>query len=239
MFNHRVAFKFGPSKTFIVGIGDTLPSAGAGVGQNHGSLALFSPAGTIGLVDDGGAGKGPIAVSFGGEGFRLVSPAYEVGAGGVAPVHIAPVPAIGIVLIEKVIVFAIENEAVGIVEPTLGCRKMNEGPHRLGEPVLPSGPLIGSQYSVQCFFGWGKSGFEENHAGSGSLAKFGKGPKRRFLRKRAKFDIYIRKHFAGCLVQYLKSPHGSTGFYRQMEVGPRNKGPFDGSSPLGLSEKVI
>lgn len=51
-------------------------------------------------------------------------PSHEVGAHRMAPMHVAPIPAIRIVLEKQVILAAIEDEAVRIVGPAPFGRKV-------------------------------------------------------------------------------------------------------------------
>ena len=51
-------------------------------------------------------------------------PVHQVAADGVAPVHVAPFPAVRIVLVEQVILAVVEDEAVGVVVPAASRREV-------------------------------------------------------------------------------------------------------------------
>lgn len=58
------------------------------------------------------------ALVFGGaDGDGKVFPVDEVAAAGVAPVHVAPEGAVGVVLVEEVVPAAVEDGAIGVVAP--------------------------------------------------------------------------------------------------------------------------
>src|SRR5437667_1385899 len=58
-------------------------------------------------------------------------PMKEIAADGMAPAHVAPFVAERIELVEEMILAVIESEAVGIVHPIRGRRKMKLRPPRL------------------------------------------------------------------------------------------------------------
>ena len=51
-------------------------------------------------------------------------PVDQIRAHGVAPGHVAPIPTVGIVLIEQVILAFVENQPIGIIQPTAPGSKM-------------------------------------------------------------------------------------------------------------------
>lgn len=93
---------------------------GEGVEGDEGlGIAELDAEGIV-VIDDGGAGEdGAFSVidGVGGDGVGVLGPADHVGAGGVAPGHVAPVGAVGVVLEVEVVVLAIVDHAVGVVDP--------------------------------------------------------------------------------------------------------------------------
>ncbi len=69
-------------------------------------------------MDPGAAGEAPVAVLSRIEGLAQLLPVDQVLADGMAPVHVAPTPAVGIVLIEKMVLALVVNQPVGVVQPT-------------------------------------------------------------------------------------------------------------------------
>ena len=54
----------------------------------------------------------------------LLFPMNEVRTDGMAPVHVAPFPAVGIVLIEEVVLAIVIDETVGVIDPAALCAEM-------------------------------------------------------------------------------------------------------------------
>lgn len=73
--------------------------------------------GGVVVVNDGAAGEGPVAVLVRVDGDGVLCPVEEVFGGGVSPVHVAPVPAVGVVLVKEVPFALVIDKAVGVVEP--------------------------------------------------------------------------------------------------------------------------
>src|SRR5262249_7932970 len=108
----------GPGAAAVVGVSDALAAAGAREGRHQDVLVARLEAGRVLLVHHGAAGEAPVVEPAWGEGNRQLAPVDEVGADGVAPVHVAPVPAVGVVLVEQVIFALVIDQTVWIVQPT-------------------------------------------------------------------------------------------------------------------------
>ena len=111
MLDDRVARELGPGPAAVVGIGDALAAARARVGGDEQVILAVLPARRVGPVDDRAAGEGPVAEPPRVDRDRQLLPVHQVAADGVAPVHVAPVPAVGIVLEEEVILAAANRPA--------------------------------------------------------------------------------------------------------------------------------
>jgi len=124
---HGVGGVLGPGAAAVVAVGEVLRLEGlavggargvAGVDGDQARLTGCTEAAGIVLVHDGAAGEDHDAVFFR-ESDGHFLPVDEIAADGVAPTHVAPGIAEGVVLVEEV-VFAVEpDEAVGIVGPVL------------------------------------------------------------------------------------------------------------------------
>ena len=77
------------------------------------------------------------------EGRGQLLPVDQVGADGVAPVHVAPVPAVGVVLVEEVIFARLPDQAVGVVEPAAPRREVELRPVRLAVDPAGVGDVVG------------------------------------------------------------------------------------------------
>ena len=108
---------FGEGEAAVVAVRDAFAAAGAGPGGDDDVLRAGLEAGGVGAVDDGASGKGPVAIGAGVDGDGQFGPVDQVGGDGVAPVHVAPGPAVGVVLVVKVVLAVVPDEAVGVVEP--------------------------------------------------------------------------------------------------------------------------
>jgi hypothetical protein len=78
-------------------------------------------------VDHGASGERGAEV-VGDQGDRLVLPADQVAAGGMAPVHRSPEQVGGVVLVEEVEDAVDVDEPVGVVHPPVRWREVDEGP---------------------------------------------------------------------------------------------------------------
>ena len=83
------------------------------------------------------AREAPVAILLRVEGDRQLGPVNQVAADRVAPVHVAPVPAVGIVLIEQVIFTVEPDQAVRVVQPAAPRREVELRPASLA--VEPAG----------------------------------------------------------------------------------------------------
>src|SRR6516165_10573461 len=99
MPHDRIPAELGPGSTMVVAIDDALASARAGEGRDQGRRLLRAEARRGAAVDHGAAREAPVAVLPRIQGDRQLPPVDQVTAYRVAPVHVSPVPAIGVVLV--------------------------------------------------------------------------------------------------------------------------------------------
>ena len=105
--------------------------AGGGVEEDERRLALLAEATRILPIDDGAAAEHrPYRV--GREGLPELFPVDEIPAYRMPPVHVAPAPAVGIVLEEEVVFPCKEDEAVGVVVPAAARGEVKLPAERLG-----------------------------------------------------------------------------------------------------------
>ena len=88
------------------------------------SLFFVAEAASVVVVDDDAAGEDHDAVIFG-DGDGQFVPVKEVGADGVAPTHVSPLVAEGVVLEEEMVFVLEEDESVGVVGPMFGGREVD------------------------------------------------------------------------------------------------------------------
>ena len=106
----------------LSGVGRVRLRVGARVDRDHGRVLGRAESGAVGLVDHDRAGEDvldrtPLVVERLGDRERLLLPVHEVGAGGVAPAHVAPAGAVRVVLEEQVPGAVVVDQAVGVVHP--------------------------------------------------------------------------------------------------------------------------
>ena len=107
--------------------------AGRGVEGHDGVLAV---AGGVVAVDDRRTGE-DVAHGVAGDGGIELLPVEEVLADGVAPMHVAPLGTVGIVLEVEVILTVLVDHAVGVVHPTVGGREVIGGTVEVGVGDIP------------------------------------------------------------------------------------------------------
>ena len=111
-----------PGAALVRGVGQGLGLIAADVGprphRDHGRVVRAAQAGGVLGVDDRRAGEHPV---LGGVRDRHVQllPVDEVLGDRVAPGHVAPVRALGVVLVEHVVLAGVVDEPVGVVHPVL------------------------------------------------------------------------------------------------------------------------
>ena len=123
-FQDRVARKLGELAT-VGAVGDALHGgiARGGVNEDQRGPAILTEAAGVLPVHHGAAAEHRSHVV----GQELVSelvPMDEITTDGVAPVHVAPIPTVRIVLEEQVVLAVVEDHAVRIVVPAALWRKM-------------------------------------------------------------------------------------------------------------------
>ena len=111
----------------IKAVGDALNGwiARRCVDENERGNALFPETACIVRINDGAAAEHG-AERIRREGVRQFRPLEQVFADGMAPMHVAPIDAIRIVLEEHMIFGVVEDEAVRIVVPPAIGREMNQ-----------------------------------------------------------------------------------------------------------------
>ncbi|CDF21156.1 unknown [Prevotella sp. CAG:617] len=115
-----VVLIFGKGAAVVGAVGHALNLAvlvaGRGIEGNDGILAV---AGRVVLVHHRAA-REDVAHRVARNGRLEVLPVYEVAADGVAPVHVAPLGAVGVVLEVEVILAVLIYQSVGVVHPAVG-----------------------------------------------------------------------------------------------------------------------
>ena len=114
----RVVLPVSPGQPRIVAVGDGLAAARIGEGRDHHLFAPRLKTRCVVGVDRGAAGKTMVLGHRPGvEGDGQLLPMHEVFAHRMAPVHIAPTPAIRIVLEEQMPLAVVIDHAIGIIGP--------------------------------------------------------------------------------------------------------------------------
>ena len=119
-----VAFVLDESSPAIATVGQALAAARAGVGRDDHFVVAVLPAGGVLFVDDGAAGERPVAMFPVVDRDRQLLPMHEVGAHSVPPVHVAPFPAVRVVLKIEMPLAVEVHEAVRIIVPTDALREV-------------------------------------------------------------------------------------------------------------------
>ena len=81
--------------------------------------SIGAEAGGVVLVDDGRTGE-DVSQRVARESHGLFRPVHEVGRGGVAPRHVAPVVALRVILVEEVVSAVDVDHSVRVIHPVLG-----------------------------------------------------------------------------------------------------------------------
>ena len=119
--------EIGPGDALVRGVGqglglDSGGRVGAGPQGHDGGRLRGAQSGSVVLVVDRRAGEDAVGVRRR-DGDGLLRPVDEVGGRGMAPGHVAPVQAVGVVLVEEVVGPVDVDEAVGVVDP-VGLRSV-------------------------------------------------------------------------------------------------------------------
>ena len=128
----RIAFVF-RERAAVGAVGEGLHGriAEGGVEEDERRLPLLAEAARVLPIDDGAAAEHrPRCV--GREGVAELFPVDEIPAHRMPPVHVAPAPAVGIVLEEEVVFPCKEDEAVGVVVPAAARGEVKLPAERLG-----------------------------------------------------------------------------------------------------------
>ena len=140
VIQHGVAVVFRPAVTAVGAEGDALAegfafghrrlAAGRGVDGHQRLLTTLLKAGGVVPIHHRGAGvHGAQLVRIEGDG--ELGPVHHVAADGVPPVHVSPVGADRVVLVEHVIRAAVVDQAVRVVVPAAPRREVELGPQAL------------------------------------------------------------------------------------------------------------
>ena len=149
MLDHGVARVFLPGLASVVAVSDAFAPAGAGESHDDRRFcALLKAAGVVG-IHDRAAREAPVVELPGIKRGRPFLPVHQVGADGVAPVHVAPVPAVGVVLIEEVIRTRVPDQPVGVIEPAAAGREVELGTMRLVIDQAGVGDVLGLRDAAQ------------------------------------------------------------------------------------------
>src|ERR1700761_2690656 len=100
----------------VLGLADSFRGLGVAGGDGDETVPVRAEAAGVAMIDDDAAGEDHGVVMFGNGNGKLM-PVEEVSADGVAPAHVSPLIAVGVVLKEEVVLALEEDEAVGIVRP--------------------------------------------------------------------------------------------------------------------------
>src|SRR5438034_10779220 len=103
VLDDRIAIVLRPGPAAVVAIDDALAAASVSEGGNEEIIVAFLESGGVVLVHDRAAGKAPIVELARIEGDADFLPVQQIRADGVGPMHVAPAPAVGIVLVEQVV----------------------------------------------------------------------------------------------------------------------------------------
>ncbi|MBA7694955.1 hypothetical protein ES703_103571 [subsurface metagenome] len=142
MFNHRVAFVFGEGSPAIITVGNTFSSPGAGPGGDDHLLGARLPTRRVVLVQNPAAGERPVAAFLVVDGNWQLLPMNQVLTDRMSPMHITPVPAIGIVLEVEVPFAVIINHSVTVIVPPDLLREVELRPQRLAVEIAGPGYLV-------------------------------------------------------------------------------------------------
>ena len=121
---HGVGGVFGEGAS-VGAVGDSLHGgiSGGGIEEDEGRVVRGAEAAGVIPVDDRAAAEHG-AHGIGEEFVAQFLPVDHVFANSVSPVHIAPAPAVGIVLEKEVVFAAVENHSVGVVVPAAAGGEM-------------------------------------------------------------------------------------------------------------------
>ena len=132
---HRVARVLRPGATAVAARGQVLGLPVVAMARIDGDEARrtgrTAKAARVGLVHHRAAREDHHPAFFA-QGHLQVLPAQEVAAHGVAPAHVSPAVAEGVVLIEEVVLAVEKDEAVGVVHEVAGRGEVEAWPQRLG-----------------------------------------------------------------------------------------------------------
>ena len=128
--HHGVALILGEGAAVILAVGHTLdlhllaiPHAVGGV---EGDDGILTKSRRVARIDDG-ASREDVSHRVAGNGGVEMIPVYEVAADGVAPVHVAPLRSVGVVLEVEMILPILVGESVGVVHPSVERRVVIDG----------------------------------------------------------------------------------------------------------------
>ena len=143
MFDDGIPFIFGEGLSTVVAVGQTLAAAGAGpTGNDRWCIALL-PTGRILFVHHGTTRKRVISPGFIVDGNRQLPPMHQVVAHRMSPVHVAPLPAVRVVLEEEVPHAIVVDHTVGVVVPTEFLREVKLRTERLIVKRIAAGDRVG------------------------------------------------------------------------------------------------
>src|SRR5690606_39171293 len=128
-----------------------LTPTGAGIKSNQRVDALFPESRRVVWIIYSRTGECRISFVNGIKGFTDLSPVQQVRAHCVSPVHVTPIPTIGVVLIEQMIFTIIIDQSIWIIDPAAHGRKMYLGPVTFAIHAILTGKSRISIYEIECW----------------------------------------------------------------------------------------
>ena len=127
MLDHRVARVFLPGLAAVVAVSDAFAPAGAGESRDDRRIRALLKAARVVGIDDRAPRETPVIELAGIKRGGPFLPVHQVRAHRVAPVHVAPVRAVGVVLVEEVIRTRVPDQPVGVIVPAAAGREVELG----------------------------------------------------------------------------------------------------------------
>ena len=151
---HRVALVVGERSAAIVGVRQAQADPGAQVEGDDHVLAAGLAAELVAVVDERRPRKAGTGGGLGEQHLGQLGPVHEVAADGVSPGHVAPRQAGRVVLVEQVVLAAVPDQAVGIVEPAGARGEVESRAQGLGVERVGSGDGVRLPDQVEALLGY-------------------------------------------------------------------------------------
>ena len=128
--HHGVALILDEGASVVLAVSHTLHlhllAVSHAVGSVVGDDCVLAESCRVARIDDG-ASREDVSHRVAGDGGVEMIPVYEVAADGVAPVHVAPLRSVGVVLEVEMILPILVGESVGVVHPSVERRVVIDG----------------------------------------------------------------------------------------------------------------